>query len=416
MEATGKAVGKERGEVGQPEVRGAARVLHVTTVHDPLDPRIFYREASELAKTGWIVDLATTVAKKCKVEDVTLLPVGEIKASRFSRIPRNWRALRHMLRPYDIVHIHDPELLFAAAIARLMGRHVVYDVHEFYHHRFSHDEWIPRFLRPIVSGGYALAEAVILPHLAGIVVVSDAMIPRYARYVGADKVALVSNFPSVDAQTITRLRQLPRPIAKEYIVHTGAASPNRLFHIVVEMARLLRSRGIDTPIVNVGPIELEGYGRWKKAELLDAAEANDVRLLGLLPYEEAMRWLAHAKVGYIPLLNVSRNREALPVKLFEYFAFGLPIVASRLEAIAKVLDVEQAGILVDETPEAHADAFEKILCNEPLRQSLSSHALSAASRYALNGEVSKLLRLYDQVIEQDPAKRIKATRQGQADR
>src|SRR5579872_916600 len=379
------------------------KVLHVTTVHGPTDVRIFHKMARPLADAGWVVAFATTTDTRDVLSGVERLPLGRRNESRLSRIPRNLRALRFMLGKYDIVHIHDPELLLAAAVARLFGRKVVYDVHEFYHSRFQHDYWMPGFMRPLAAGMYAAVERTVLPRLAGVVVVSEAMVPYYQRFVGQDRVAMVRNFPHITPLELGRYRAAARPMEQSYIVHAGEASRNRMFHIMVRAAELLREKGNSTPIVSLGRIDLPGYGAADAAELLARAKAADVQLLGGVEYDESMRWLAHATAGYLPLRRNERNVSALPIKLFEYFAFGLPVVAAKFGAIERVVSQHQAGLLADfDDAAAHAEALDRVSTDKELAGRLSDAATRASAEYALEAEVARLESLYGLILGVTP--------------
>jgi len=50
-------------------------------------------------------------------------------------------------------------------------------------------------------------------------------------------------------------------------------------------------------------------------------------------------------VGIVPAVNAFRS----PIKLFEYMGAGLPIVASRVEAVQSVLPDMQSAFLFDQT-------------------------------------------------------------------
>ena len=55
--------------------------------------------------------------------------------------------------------------------------------------------------------------------------------------------------------------------------------------------------------------------------------------LGPIPHAELKDYLFHASVGIIPFKLTPLTNEINPVKLFEYAAFGLPIVASNMSEL-----------------------------------------------------------------------------------
>jgi glycosyltransferase involved in cell wall biosynthesis len=80
-------------------------------------------------------------------------------------------------------------------------------------------------------------------------------------------------------------------------------------------------------ILLVGPIRMD---------LSWAADLANVRLPGPLAPEELPQLLADSDVGIIPFVDSALTRAIHPVKLYEYFAAGLPVVASDLDEIRRI--------------------------------------------------------------------------------
>lgn len=57
---------------------------------------------------------------------------------------------------------------------------------------------------------------------------------------------------------------------------------------------------------------------------------SNVHYLGLKPYHELPRYLAHSDLALIPFRPCRVTRAANPIKLYEYLAAGLPVLATRL--------------------------------------------------------------------------------------
>ena len=384
------------------------RVLHVTTVHAPFDNRIFGMEAKSLADAGFDVTLATTVDRPGVRDGVNIVPVGALGSvsQRSRRIGRNMRAFYAMQKPYDIVHVHDPELLVPAGLVqRLFGRAIVYDVHEFYDEKFGGGdataEWIPGPLLRAVRAGYRATESVVLPRAAGIVVVSEPMIERYLRYLPPDRIALVQNYPNLADADIAEARNTLPPIAGPYVVHTGGASKNRSFEVMVAAAETLRARGIASPLVNVGPIQLEGYP--DAGALLQRAEAAGIVMTGSLSHKETLRWIAHAAIGYQPIADNHNNRRGQPRKLFEYVLFGLPVVSSDVGNIGKLVRDFGVGLTVPvDDGEAHALALQRLLENPAVCAHYAANARNVAPSFSFATQLPNLITLYTRILGASP--------------
>ncbi|MFV1979818.1 MAG: glycosyltransferase, partial [Rhodothermia bacterium] len=141
-----------------------ARIVHLTTVHHPLDPRIYLKQARSLARAGfdvWLLargeGLSLTASE---LEDVTFVPLPGGRA-RTPRLRRQAVAIREIRRiEPDVIHIHDPELLpLARWLKRSLGAKVIYDKHEDYGGRKGIEG---RALAALESWAFAWVDHVIL--------------------------------------------------------------------------------------------------------------------------------------------------------------------------------------------------------------------------------------------------------------
>jgi glycosyltransferase involved in cell wall biosynthesis len=91
---------------------------------------------------------------------------------------------------------------------------------------------------------------------------------------------------------------------------------------------------------------LAGDGPLRDA-LLEQARAlgiyEQLLLPGAIEYAQIPAFLAALDVGIVPAVNAFRS----PIKLFEYMGAGLPIVASRVEAVQSVLPDSQSPFLFE---------------------------------------------------------------------
>lgn len=375
-------------------------VLHVSTAHHPGDHRIFRKEALGLSANGYKVLLAILVDRPRVRYQVEFIPLGEYGGSRWHRIPRNLRALRVMLSAsVDLVHIHDPELLLTVIPALILGKRVVYDVHEFYRQRLLDSDWLWRGIRPFASRLYSVLERLLLPHFAGIVVVTEGMEQFYRRRFLRANIALVRNFPAIDDVVRTlALGQTP-PLTEPYIVHTGGAKRNKAFDVIVAVAEKLRERGIRAPVVIIGPVDLSAFSGDERNCLAGRAKEADVRLLGILDYPEVLRWVAHARVGYVLYPDTENFRNALSTKLYEYFAFGLPIVATDVGRMGELVRQYNAGLVVPpDDIEAHALALERLLTDGASARRAAEASLEAGKHFTFRSELLSLLDLYNRCL------------------
>ena len=374
-------------------------VLHVTTVHPPYDGRIYQKEVRALAASGIEVGLATTIESNRHEAGIRMLALGDGAGPRLHRLGRAWRALRAIwAHRRSLVHIHDPELLVVAVVPAMLGVRVVYDVHEFYTDTIRARAWIPAPMRPALAALYDAVERAVLRSFAGVVVVVEGMLARYEPKMPAGRVALVRNFPNISRAEVDAAAAAPHPLGGQpYVVHTGGASRRVAYHLLVAAAEELRQLAPELAVVNIGEIDLIDYAPHERRALRRRAEEAGVFELGRRPYTEVLRWLAHARIGYLPLEDTFNHREALPNKLFEYLRFGLPIVADRVGRVAEIVSEGNVGVLTPADGHAHAMALHLLHRDELQRERYSANARTASTAYSFEGELRELRGLYERI-------------------
>ena len=174
-------------------------------------------------------------------------------------------------------------------------------------------------------------------------------------------------------------------------VFAGAFRPwHGAVHLVTAI-RTLRSRGVadvDAVFIGDGP---------ERSAVQDAARGvAGVSFTGALPHERMPGALAAGDVGVAPF-DVSRHAPLQlaffwsPLKIFEYMATGLPVVAPSLPRLQQLVGHGAEGLLYEpQTAGALADALEA-LRNPELRRRLGEAARRRAEReYSWSAHCARL--------------------------
>ena len=97
---------------------------------------------------------------------------------------------------------------------------------------------------------------------------------------------------------------------------------------------------------------------------------TEVRILGRLPWPEAMRELAGGRsVALAVLQDIPNYRHSLPTKVLEYVGMGIPVVASALPGTVAVLGgLEGVRLVQPSDVEAIAAALTELATPEERRR------------------------------------------------
>ena len=363
-------------------------VLHLTSAHVVRDTRIFIKEAQSLAAAGFRVGILGPgerheTTQESGVELITL-PRPRTRAARFTVFMRALKREVIALRP-RCVHIHDPDLLIIGRSLSAQGILVVYDVHEDYGKALLSRTWIgPRGLRKLASRLARRAERRAIGWLSGIVLADDQLRPHFA---AARHLVVVRNFVRTEEW---------RDIAIE--AHHG---PPRCLYVgdITEARGLWQMCGAiaDQNLARSG-VELDLIGPIAGSLASQLAASSRLRLHGRQPREEVARLMAQASVGFCLLEPTPAYREALPVKVLEYLAAGLPVVCTTLPRLASETALHEGLVMVDwpARPSEVALAVKTAAAIAPeVRTSLRNRVLR---EYSWDGEAKKLVEFYHGIL------------------
>ena len=121
--------------------------------------------------------------------------------------------------------------------------------------------------------------------------------------------------------------------------------------------------------------------------------------LGVLDRKGVAQVLAQSKIGLVTLFPTPNYVDALPIKLFEYMAAGMPVIASDFPVWREIVDDAGCGVLVDpQDPQAIAAAINSLMADEERMRQLGEAGKQAVlQKYSWAAEGRKLVDLYAQL-------------------
>ena len=366
------------------------KVCILTTVHPPFDTRIFHKQAKTLVRASYGVTLIVQHDRDEVVDGVRIMALPKPR-NRFTRIfGLAGRAFRLALREHaDVYHFHDPDLLPIGVLLKLFTkRKVIYDVHEDVPAQILTKHWIPSVLRRPLAWFFNLAEKLATRAL-NVVAATEGIAEKFSRR----NPIVIHNYPDLEMlPNVTRDAAIQN---ERVLIYVGGISRLRG---AVEMVDALAC------LSHLGNLRLDLIGRFEpaslEAELQKMRGYERVRFLGWLQPEEVYKYLAQANIGLVCLHPEPRYAISLPVKLFEYMAAGLPVIASNFPLWKEIIEGNECVITVDPlNPKAIAEAIEYLLTHPDEARRMGENGRQAVlEKYNWETEGKKLLALYEKLL------------------
>jgi glycosyltransferase involved in cell wall biosynthesis len=371
------------------------KVCILTSVHPPLDTRIFHRQAKSLLKAGYDVTLIAQHDRDEIVEGIKIVALPRAR-NRFWRILGTCRVFRLARKQKaDIYHFHDPELLpWGWLLQKVSHKPVIYDVHEYYADSIATKYWIPAFLRKLASVIVDKTEKSVAKRLAGVITVNPDMASLFARL--NKKTITIYNYPSSEFMNSFNSPRQPQPFTIAYI---GSIGKVRGYQVIVEAMRMVKNKEPRAKCIIVGDVDRAGLPDDFLGNEKRLLREGGVELAGKIVYEDVPDFLAKAAVACLPWLPTPNNLKGTPMKLFEYMASGLPVVASDMGLIKGFVEEAQCGRLAEPgNPEAHAAAILHLLQHPDEARKMGENGKRAVRRwYNWENESKKLVAFYEEL-------------------
>jgi len=376
------------------------RICILSSVHIALDNRVFYREAQSLRQAGYDVTLIAVHDRDQVKDGIRIVALPQVR--RWQR-PLLWLKLlrRAMSTQADLFHFHDPELLLVAPWLRwLTGKPTIYDIHEVYADFIEIKDYMPAWLRFPLAWTFRWLEP-LLARLQSALIFADDEIATSFQAVHRPKTTLF-NFPArafVEAASDATQQAGPR---EPVILYLGGIERARGSRLMIEAFHQVWQENPDARLLLVGHFVPPDLEQEMKAHAAQLGIAPAVTVAGRVPFETIGTYLQQAAVGWIPLQPVPKYLKNIPTKLFEYMAYGVPIVSSDLPATRPFVHNGENGYLVTaDDPSAHAQVMLEILRDPDTATTLGRKGQELVrSEYNWDEMERRLLDLYQRLLPQ----------------
>ncbi len=274
-------------------------------------------------------------------------------------------------------------------VSKLMGIPMIYDSHEYFC-------GVPELInRPRTRSIWKGIERFIFPKLKHVYTVNDSIAKLYQEEYHVN-VHVVRNIPYLQGQegkkNLTR-KELGLPENVQLIIYQGAG---------INIDRGLEEAVLAMEFVMYAKLLIVGSG-----DVIDSIKATaqrpDLRdkiiFIPKLPFESLKQYTMQASIGLTLDKDTSINyRYSLPNKLFDYIHAGIPILASPLVEVKRIVENYGIGELIENHQPKHiADKLNAMLADKEKLNLWKENSLLASQELNWQVEEITLAKIYNNV-------------------
>lgn len=366
------------------------KILQLTSAHTAKELRVFMKTACSLAAAGYEVVMVAPNAEQEVYMGIQIKGFRS-RGGRWGRFLVAPFAIARMIvaEKADVVHFHDPDLLWVGLLTKLLGSKAVYDVHEDFSAAVYDRAWIPNFLRTPVAVLFGFFERLAVRFCAAAV----AATPRISLRFPASKTIVTNNYPL--PSEIRTEQGLPFAERSKSFVYIGNISRERGVLKLIEAAQISHqgSRAIFDLAGGFTDEELE-------RQVLSFSERPFFNYRGYIDRTQVAELLSDAIAGMVTFLPLPNHLDSRPNKMFEYMSAGLPVIASDFPAWREMIEEQGCGLCVDpEDPEKIAEAMNYLLTHLEEAQEMGARGrVLVVDKMNWGEEEKKLISLYGRLV------------------
>lgn len=370
------------------------RVCHVSPV-SRRDDRAFGRESLPFAGNEIISSIIGPHGENGYFSNVKFVPVRKIQNRAFRFLFASRVVVQALEQRADLYHIHGPEHIPAGLILKFLFRkRVVYDTREDFPAMMLTKTYLPIWLRKFAKRLTFRAELLASRCFDGFITADPGTMRQYARN-GKSKKLVFYNLPN--------LQFYPEPLSQEKefdLVYRGGLSERAGTFVLLEALKMLSEQGVAAKLLMFGYTDDERTRLMIKGHIRKLQLEEQVTLKGIIHHVEMAATLSRARIAVCPLQRIPKFLNNIPVKVFESWACGLPVVASDLPPIRPFFRKNQHALLFrPDDPVQLADVIRQLLSDPGRITRLGREArIDVVERYNNRIEARKLLSFYRRVV------------------
>ncbi len=300
----------------------------------------------------------------------------------------------HLRRPFTVIQVNTmPDfLVFATLIPRLLGAKVTLQVYE-----PMPELWATKFKSPLTITLLKLSEQWSLRYAHTAFTVTQSLKERLvSRGADPDKITVVLNVP--DACLFGRVSPRSAPSNGDgfTLICHGAIEERYGHDTMLQAMAAIRS---SIPGLR---LRITGDGGYRDAFLaqIEALGLQDrVQYLGYVSLDQLIAELGQADVGIVAQKASPYSHLVHTGKMYDYMAFGKPVIASRLQAVQAYFDEDSLCFFAPGDPDDLACAILELFQQPDKRQVLIGNSQKLYDQYKWEKQKETYLSVYRALLE-----------------
>jgi len=240
---------------------------------------------------------------------------------------------------------------------------VIFDIHEFYPDAFA--EKFPHPFKWLMKNIYLGLERSLQRKVDGTIAVNEQILQQLGTEPKRGEIAVIPNYPvkNIWDDNCEIPMELSNICAMNFdLIYIGGLTPDRGIYKMLKCINILKDEFPQLKVLIVG--------KFKKAvvEKKFNAMLTDYNLTAFVYYHD---WISPEKIGLLLkrskiglwLFNPQNHRlsQAIPLKVLEYFAAGLPVVSTRTPLMFDLIEKNHLGYCCEYRSSSIAEAISRLL-------------------------------------------------------
>jgi glycosyltransferase involved in cell wall biosynthesis len=356
-------------------------ICHITTVHTKDDNRIFYKECKTLFNNGFNICMIVAGENDHFFKGIKIFGLKKHK-NRFVRFFKT--SIIDVLKTTkkvnaDVYHFHDPELIISGLFLKLLGKKVIYDIHENNSASIISKPYLKnKLIKYLLSKTINFLEKFCVRFFDAIVTAR----PDISEKFNHRKLITLRNFPILENSTHNK--ELHIKNSKRSVIYVGGMSKIRGIEVLIDAFNEMPEYNL----LLLGPIKEHVIKN--KIQLSN----TNVKYLGTVEPFEVFKHINEADIGIVTFLAVPNHVKTLATKPFEYMACGKPMIMSNFNYWKDTF--RESSLYVNPLIKSEIiNVTRKLMNDDELYNNMSKLNFNLSKNtYNWDSESKKLIKLY----------------------